>query len=72
MITDQVLKNLSVLIKGKREGRKGDVRRKAASREAMEKRRYVRIIERKGVKGDNPIEYFLAGGSEVPFESQKG
>ena len=52
----------------KRGESKGDVRR-----EAMEKSRYdVKVIERKEVRGDDPIECFLPTGSKVPFESQRG
>ena len=36
----------------------------------MEKSRYARVIERKKMRGDNPIEYFLTTGvgstSKVP------
>ena len=38
----------------------------------MEKSRYIRVIEEKVVRRDDPIEYFLPTGSEVPFESQRG
>ena len=41
---------------------KGDVRRGA-----MKKSRYVRVIERKEVKGDDPIEYFLITGVGSTF-----
>ena len=34
--------------------------------------RYVRVIEEKEVRGDDPIEYFLPIKSEVSFESQRG
>ena len=46
-------------------GSKGDARRGA-----MEKSYHERVIEKNEVRGDDPIEYFLPMGSEVPFESQ--
>ena len=45
--------------KGKRRGSKGDVRRGATARGAMEKGGCVRVIEGEEVRGDEPIEYFL-------------
>ena len=54
------------------EGTKGNVRRGATAREAVEKSRRVRVIETKKVRGDDPIEYFLPTGSEVSFEFQRG
>ena len=53
--------------RSKRGGSKGYVRRGS-----MENNRYVRIIERKEIRRDDPIKYFLPTGSEVPFESQRG
>ena len=47
---------------GERDGIKGDVKGEATAKEAMEKSRYVRIIEGKEISGDDPIEYFLATG----------
>ena len=40
----------------------------------MEKSRYVRVefIEGEKVRGDDPVEYFLPTGSEVPLESHRG
>ena len=67
MVRTQVLKHFPGAREGEREGGKGDVKGGA-----MEKRRYVRVIAREEVRGDDPIEYFLPWGSEVPFESQRG
>ena len=39
---------------------------------SREKRGGVRVIERKEVGGDHPIEYFLPMGSEVLLEFQIG
>ena len=50
-----------------REGSKGDVRGGA-----MEKSRYVRVIEGKQIRRDDPIEYFLPTNLGLPFESQRG
>ena len=44
---------------GAREGIKGDVRRGANARGAMEKNKYIRIIEGEEVGADDPIEYIL-------------
>ena len=38
----------------------------------MEKNWRVRVIERKEVRRDDPIKYFVPTGSEVPFESPGG
>ena len=38
----------------------------------MEKGGCVRVIEGEEVRRDNPVEYFLPLGSEVPLERQKG
>ena len=56
---------------GERGSSKGDVRRGSTARRAMEKSRYVRVIEGKEVRGDDPIEYFLSTGLELVFESQR-
>ena len=40
---------------------------RATARIAMEKSRYVRIIERKGVRGDDPVEHFLPMGVRSTF-----
>ena len=72
MIRTQVLRHLPGARKGKKGGSKGDVRGGVTAREAMEKSRYFRVIEGEEVRTDNPIEYFLPMGSEVPFESQRG
>ena len=38
----------------------------------MEKGGCVRVIEGEEVRRDDPVEYFLLQGSEVPLESQRG
>ena len=53
--------------KGKRGGSKGDVRGVA-----MEKGGCVRVIEWEEVRRDDPVEYFIPAGTEVPLESQRG
>ena len=58
--------------RSKRGESRGDVRGGATARGAMEKSRYVRVVEGEGVRGDDPVKYFLPTGSEVPFESQRG
>ena len=51
--------------------RKRGVKEGATARGVMEKSKYVRVIERKKVRGDDPVEYFLPTESEVLFESQR-
>ena len=63
----QILKHLPGTREGERGGSNENVRGGATAREAMEKSRYVRLIERKEVRKDDPIKYFLPTGSEVPF-----
>ena len=58
MVGTQVLKHLPGARKGKRRRRKGDFRRGATAREAMDKGRCVRVIEGEEVRGDDPVEYF--------------
>ena len=69
VVRTQVLKHLPGARKGKR-GSKGDVRRGATTRGAMEKGGCVRVIEREEVRRDDPVEYFLPVGvgstSKVP------
>ena len=57
--------------RSKRERSKGDVKRGETARGAMEKSWHVRIIERKKIRGDDPIKYFLPAGTEVLFESHR-
>ena len=38
----------------------------------MEKSGCVRVIVGEEVRRDDPVEYFLSAGSEVPLESQRG
>ena len=59
MIRTQVLKHLPAATKGERGGSKGNIRGGATARGAMEKSRYVRVIEGEEVRGDDPIKYFL-------------
>ena len=70
MIKTQVLKHLPGAREDETGGSKGDVRR-ATAIGVMEKNRYVRVIEERKVRRDDPIEYFLPTGSKVPFESQR-
>ena len=72
MVRTQVLKHFPGATKRKSGGSKGDVRRGATARGAMEKGGCVRVIEGEVVRRDDPIEYFLSTESEVPFESQRG
>ena len=67
VIRTQVLKLLSGAGEGKRGGCKGNVRRGATAREAMEESRYLRVIEGEGVRRDDPIEYFLPTGVKSIF-----
>ena len=62
MVRTQVLKHLPGAKKGKRGGSKGDVRRGATARGAMEKGGCVRIIDGEEVRRDDPVEYFLPAG----------
>ena len=64
MVRTQVLKHLPGAGKGKRRGTKGDVRKGATSRGAMEKGRCVRVIEEEEVKRDDAVKYFLPVGIE--------
>ena len=72
MVRTQVLKHLPRARKSKRGGSKGDVRTGATAIGAMEKGECVRVIEGEEVKRNDPVEYFLPAGSEVPLESQRG
>ena len=62
MIRTQVLKHLPVAGEGERGGSRGNVRGGATARGAMEKSRYVRVIEGEEVRRDVPVEYFLPTG----------
>ena len=72
MVRTQVLKHLPGAGKGKRGESKGDVRGRATARGAMEKSGCVRVIEGEEVRGNDPVKYFLPGGSGVSLESQRG
>ena len=62
MIKTHFLQYLPVAGKGERERSKGNVRGGVTAKGAMEKSRYVRVIEGKKVRGDDPIKYFLPTG----------
>ena len=53
--------------RSKRGGSKEAVRRGGTAREVMEKSRYVVVIEREEVRGDDPIKYFLPTGVGSTF-----
>ena len=59
MVRTKVLKHLPGARKSKRRGGKGDVRRGATARGAMEKGGCVRVIEEEEVRGDDPVKYFF-------------
>ena len=67
MIRTHVLKHLP----GAR-GSTEDVRREATARGAMEKGRFVRIIEGEEVRGDDSVEYFLSTGVRSTSGVPKG
>ena len=67
MIRTHVLKPHPGAKESEREGSKGDVRGVATVRGAMEKSRYVRVIEGKEIRGNDPIEYFLPTGVRSIF-----
>ena len=67
MVRAKVLKRLSGARKSKRGKSKGDVRGGATARGAIEKSRYVRVIEREEVRSNDPIEYFLSAGVGSTF-----
>ena len=69
MVRTKVLGHLPGARKGKRRGGRGDVRREATARGAMEKSGCVGVLEGEEVRGDDPVEYFLPAGSEVTLES---
>ena len=71
MTKTQVLKHLPGARMGERGVSKGDVRGGATARGAMEKSRYIWVIEGEEVRRDNLLECFVSMGSEVPFESQR-
>ena len=67
MIRIQVLKYLPGARESERAGGKGDVMGGATARGAMEKSRYIWVIEGEEVKRDDSIEYFLLTGVESTF-----
>ena len=62
MIRTQVLKHLPGARKSKSRRSKKDVGRGATARGAIEKGGCFRVIEREGVQGNDPVEYFLPAG----------
>ena len=72
MVRTQVLKHLPGARKGKRSGSKGDVRREAIARGAMEKSGCVRVIEGRRSEEMTQSNTSSPRGSEVPLESQRG
>ena len=72
MVQTKVLKHLPVARKGKRRRSKGDVRRGATARGAMEKGGCVRVIEGEEVRRDDPVEYFLPTGGRKYLLSPRG
>ena len=62
MVRTKVLKHLPGAGKSKRRGSKGDIRRGATARGAMEKGRCVRVIEGEEVRRNDAVEYFLPAG----------
>ena len=58
MIRTQVLKHLTGAREGERRGSKGNVRGGVTARLAIEKSKYVGVIEGEEVKKDDPNEYF--------------
>ena len=72
MVRTQVLKHLPGAGKDKRRGSKGDVRRGATARGAMEKGKCVRVVEREEVRRDNLVEYFLSTGGRKYLLSPRG
>ena len=67
MVRTQVLEYLPAARKSKRRGSKGDVRRGATARGAMEKGECVRVIEGEEVRRDDPVEYFLPAGVRTTY-----
>ena len=67
VIRTQVLKHLPEARHGERERSKRQVGGGTAVRKAMEKSTYVWVIERKKVRGDDLIEYFLSTGVRSTF-----
>ena len=62
MFRTQVLKHLPGAGKDKRIEGKGDVRRGATARGAMEKGKCVKVIEEEEIRRNVPVEYFLPAG----------
>ena len=72
MIKTQVLKHLSGARKGKRGASKEDVMGGATARGAMDKGRYLKVIEEKRSEEMTQSNTSSLRGSKVLFESQRG
>ena len=59
-------------LRSKRGGSEGDVKGGLTAKGALEKSRYIKVIEGEGVRRDDPTEYFLPAEVEIAFESQRG
>ena len=72
MIRTQVLKHLPRARESERERSKEDIRGVETAREVTGKSRYVRVIEKKEVRRDGPIEYFFPMGVGTIFGASEG
>ena len=61
------MKHLSGVGKGQRGGSERNVRGVATARAAVEKGRYVTVIEGEEVRRNDPVEYFLPTGVGSTF-----
>ena len=71
MVRTQVLKHLPGARKSNSRRSKGDFRRGATARGAMEKSGCVRVIEVEEVRRNDPVEYFLPAGGRKYLLSPK-
>ena len=72
MVRTQVLEYLPAARKSKRSGSKGDVRKGATARGAMEKGECVRVIEGRRSEEMTQLNTSSPRGSELLIESQRG